>query len=84
MENSDHVNQIRETSGIALVFENKGIVSEVDWKSKVGCLFVNSSQVVLNANRRFECKSSTLSRFWDNFGTALGRIGKPPLPRVLE
>jgi len=39
MENSDHMNQIGGTSGIKLIIENKGIESEVDWKSKVGCFF---------------------------------------------
>jgi len=37
MENSDHMNQIWETSKIELIFKNKGIESEVDWESKVSC-----------------------------------------------
>jgi len=69
MENSDHMKQIEETSGIELIFENKSIVSEVDWKSKV-CFFVPKS---------FGYKSL----IWGHFGTKLGRIGTPKfLPRL--
>src|SRR6218665_3606783 len=37
MENSDHLKQIGEISGIELLLENKSIVLEVDSKSKVCC-----------------------------------------------
>ena len=56
MENSDHMKQIGDTSEIELIFENKSIVSEVDWKPKVGCFL--SSRV-----KSFGYNSSTLSRF---------------------
>ena len=55
MENSNrqHMNQIRETSGLELILENKGIESEVDWKSKVGW-FLTKVQ-----SSRFGYRSST-------------------------
>jgi len=62
MENSDHMKQIGATSGIDLIFENKSIMSEVDWKLKVGCFFAKSSQVVLDTS---------------HFGTKWGWIGTP-------
>jgi len=57
MEDSDHMNQIGETSGIELIFENKGIESEVDWKSKFGFF---PSQVVLDTSRRLEVDLGSL------------------------
>ena len=52
MENNDHIKKIGATSGIDLIFENKNIMSEVDWKPKVGWPFAKSSQVVLDTSRR--------------------------------
>ena len=56
MENSDHMKQIEETSGIELIFENKSIVSEVDWKSKVGYFFPSR----LDTSRRLDVDFGSL------------------------
>ena len=59
MENSDHMKQIGAISGIDLIFENKSIMSEVDWKSKVGC-FLSS---------RFKCFFYTSPRLQVDLGS---------------
>ena len=61
MENSDPMNQIEETSGIELIFENKGVESEDDWKSKVCCFL--PSRV-----KSFWTQVVDLTSIWGHFG----------------
>jgi len=60
IEKSDHKKQIGETSGIELIFENKSIMSEVDWKSKV---FLPSRV------KSFLIQVVDLKAIWGHFGT---------------
>ena len=62
MENSDHMKQIGATSGIDLIFENKSIMSEVNWKSVETDWKSDVFRQVESS--RFRYKSSTSSRFW--------------------
>jgi len=57
MEHSDHMKQIRATLGIYLIFENKSIMSEVDWKPKVGCFLPRQ---VLDTSRRLQVDLGSL------------------------
>ena len=66
MENSDPMNQIGETSGIELIFENKGVESEVDWKSSL--LFLPSRV------KSFWTQVVDLKSIWGQFGTKWGHL----------
>src|SRR6218665_4123087 len=79
MEHSDHMKQIRATLGIYLIFENKSIMSEVDWKPKVGCFLRSRVKSFCIGLQVVDCKL-----ILGHFGTKWGRIGTPNwLPRVL-
>src|SRR6218665_322049 len=79
MENSDHVKQIGAALGIDLIFENKSIMSQVDWKSKVGCFSAKSSQVVWDTSHRLQADLGSLSyqegSDWHTIVAPLSRYG---------